>query len=74
MDSRTCGMSRPFASEAQRRKWQQLRDEGRVSAEQYDERAELSGNQSLPERAAPRVRTVGPSRSADAAKLGKTRY
>ena len=67
-------MSRPFASEAQRRKWQQLRNDGRVSDAQYAERERLSGDQRLPERAAPRVRTVGPSRAPDAAKFGKTRY
>jgi hypothetical protein len=67
-------VTRPFMSEAQRRKWQQLRDEGRVTSEQYDDRAARTGTTSLPERAAPRVRTVGPSRAPDAAKFGKTRY
>jgi hypothetical protein len=67
-------MSRPFVSEAQREKWQQLLDEGRVTQAQYDERDTLTGDTALPPRAAPRVRTVGPSRSADAAKLGDQRY
>lgn len=67
-------MSRPFSSIAQREKWQTMVEEGRVTQAQYDQRAALTGNTPLPERAAPRVRTVGPSRSADAAKFGDTRY
>lgn len=67
-------MSRPFASEAQRRHWEQLVKEGKVSQAQFDDRAARTGGLPLPERAAPRVRTVGPSRSADAKKLGDQRY
>lgn len=62
-----------FKSIAQQRKWGQLLSEGRVTRAQYDSRlAETRG--SLPERAAPRRRTVGPSRGVGAAKLGNTRY
>lgn len=66
-------MSQPFKSEAQRKKWEQLVNEGRVTQEQFDSRASLSPP-NLPERAAPRKRTVGPSRSADAYKIGDQRY
>lgn len=67
-------MSRPFVSVAQREKWEQLVKEGRLTQQQFDERAALTGTTPLPERASPRVRTVGPSRAADAAKLGDQRY
>jgi hypothetical protein len=66
-------MTRPFVSEAQRTKWKQLVDEGRVSQAQYDDR-ESRSQPALPPRASPRQRTVGPSRAPDAAKLGKGRY
>lgn len=62
-----------FKSEAQRQKWKELLSEGRVSQEQFDQR-ELDTEPDIPERARPRNRTVGPSRSTDAAKVGKTRY
>jgi hypothetical protein len=62
-----------FASQAQRDKWKQLVSEGHVTQEQYDAKEALSPP-NLPQRAAPRRRTVGPSRSADAAKIGDTRY
>lgn len=62
-----------FVSEAQRRHWQQLVAEGKVTQAQFDARAaETRGP--LPERASPRHRTVGPSRSTDAAKIRQTRY
>lgn len=67
-------MPRPFVSDAQREKWRQLVADGKVSREQFDAREEETGGRRLPERAPPRVRTVGPSRSTDAAKLGNTRY
>lgn len=63
-----------FKSQAQREKWKQLVDDGKISQEQFDRRAEETDDDTLPERAAPRRRTVGPSRSADAAKLGDARY
>jgi hypothetical protein len=62
-----------FVSLAQRRKWEQLRDEGRVTVEQFQAR-ELETPADVPERASPRTRTVGASRSTDAAQVGKTRY
>jgi hypothetical protein len=62
-----------FVSQAQRKKWQQLVNDGRVTQEQYDVR-EKASPRSLPVRATPRTRTVGPSRSADAAKLNDRRY
>jgi hypothetical protein len=62
-----------FKSEAQRKKWKQLVNEGRVSQDQYDAREEESPA-SLPERASPRKRTVGPSRAPDASKINDTRY
>jgi hypothetical protein len=62
-----------FVSEAQRIKWKQLVHEGKVTQAQYDARNEETDTQ-IPVRAKPRVRTVGPSRSADAAKLNNTRY
>ena len=67
-------MSHPFYSLAQKKKWQQFVHEGRVTQAQFDERDRLTGNTPLPERAAPRVRTVGPSRSADASKFNDRRY
>lgn len=67
-------MSKAFQSEAQRRKWEQLVNEGRVSQAQFDERAKETGDTQLPERAAPRKRTVGASRAPDAAQFGKTLY
>lgn len=63
-----------FKSEAQRAKWKVLVAEGKVTQEQYDARAKVTGDNRLPDRAAPRKRTVGPSRSFDAAKFGQTRY
>jgi len=63
----------PFKSIAQKQKWGQLLSEGKVTQAQYDTREnETTGP--LPERAAPRRRTVGASRSADAAQFGKLRY
>lgn len=53
----------PFQSLAQGRKWQQLLDEGRVTQEQFDRRAQASQGLALPERATPRQRTVGASRA-----------
>lgn len=64
---------RGFVSEAQRRKWIQLLNEGRVTQAQFDAR-ENASDESLPERATPRHRTVGPSRAPDAQKFGNTRY
>lgn len=66
-------MADGFVSEAQRRKWTQLVSEGRVTQAQFDQRDEASP-ESLPDRATPRRRTVGPSRSADAAKINDQRY
>lgn len=63
-----------FQSKAQREKWLQLKNEGHVSQAQFDQREADTDFTNLPERATPRVRTVGPSRSTDAAKLGNTRY
>lgn len=63
-----------FKSQAQREKWRQLVDDGKITQEQFDRRAEETDDDALPERATPRRRTVGPSRSADAAKFGDTRY
>lgn len=62
-----------FKSKAQERKWEQLRDEGRVTDEQFQARKQ-STLPDVPERTTPRHRTVGPSRSTDAAQRGKTRY
>ena len=62
-----------FKSEAQRKKWKQLVNEGRVSQAQYDAREEDSPDK-LPSRATPRKRTVGPSRAPDAAKINDRRY
>lgn len=64
---------RGFVSVAQRTKWIQLLNEGRVTQEQFDARDKASDD-SLPSRAMPRHRTVGPSRAPDAQKFGKTRY
>jgi hypothetical protein len=66
-------MAEGFRSEAQREKWKQLVQEGKVTAEQFAARAEASPA-NLPPRAEPRHRTVGQSRSFDAAKLGTQRY
>lgn len=66
-------MATEFKSEAQREKWKVLLQEGRVTPEQFAER-EAHTPAWLPSRAAPRRRTVGPSRSFDAAPIGKTRY
>ncbi len=62
-----------FKSQAQREKWLQLVQDGKVTQEQFDARA-LDTPDDIPERASPRVRTVGASRSTDAAQMGKTRY
>jgi hypothetical protein len=64
----------PFVSEAERRKWQHLKDEGTITQEQYDARHAATGPGNLPERGKPRTRTVGASRSTAAAQIGKTRY
>lgn len=66
-------MAQGFKSEAQRKKWGQLVNEGRVSQAQFDAREEQSPK-NLPERTTPRTRTVGPSRSAEAAKINDRRY
>lgn len=63
-----------WKSHAQRRKWEQLLNEGRVTQEQFDQRDDETGDAELPERAAPRKRTVGPSRSAAEAKFNDRRY
>jgi len=62
-----------FKSKAQAAKWRQLLDEGKVTQEQFDLR-QLQTLPDIPERTSPRHRTVGPSRSTDAAQPGKTRY
>jgi hypothetical protein len=62
-----------FVSKAQRKKWEQLVNEGRVTQEQFDAR-DVDTSPQVPDRAPPRPRTVGPSRAADAAKYGNTRY
>ncbi len=67
-------MTRAFSSKAQKQKWKEMVDQGRVTQAQFDQRETLTGNTALPDRAAPRVRTVGPSRSADASKINDTRY
>lgn len=64
----------PFRSEAQRRMWQQLVSEGKLTQEQFTAREAETGGVALPERAKPRRRTVGPSRAPDAAKINDTRY
>lgn len=64
----------PWKSQAQRKKWEQLVNEGRVTQEQFDTRERETGNLSLPERATPRKRTVGQSRSAAEAKFNDRRY
>ena len=66
-------MAQGFKSKAQTRKWEQLRDEGRVTPEQFDARQAVTPAD-IPERTTPRRHTVGPSRSTDAAQPGKTRY
>lgn len=66
--------SRPFVSEAQRRKWVDLVNLGRITKEQFAARDQATGSAPLPERATPRMRTVGPSRAPDSAKLGDQRY
>lgn len=67
-------MATGFVSTAQRTKWVQLLAEGRVTQAQFDTRDAASGDQSLPERASPRTRTVGPSRSPAESKLNDRRY
>jgi len=67
-------VTRAFSSKAQRQKWTEMVDEGRVTQAQFDQREQLTGDTPLPERAKPRVRTVGPSRSADASKINDQRY
>jgi hypothetical protein len=62
-----------FRSQAQRKKWGELVSEGKVTQEQYNAR-EMDTPPDVPERTTPRVRTVGASRSTDAAQVGKTRY
>jgi hypothetical protein len=64
----------PWKSEAQRTKWAQLVNEGRVTQEQFDVREKETGDESLPERTVPRKRTVGPSRSAAESKFNDRRY
>ena len=64
-------MGQGFVSHAQRRKWEQLRDEGRVTSDQFAAR-ESETPKNLPERAKPRIRTVGASRAA--ATATKPRY
>jgi hypothetical protein len=66
--------SKPFASQAQRDKWKQLVQEGKVSQAQYDARQAATDEGTLPVRAAARTRTVGPSRSFTQQKAGNTRY
>lgn len=66
--------SRPFASLAQRSHWKMLLEEGKISADQFDAREAASAGIALPARSTPRNRTVGKSRAADAAKIGKTLY
>jgi hypothetical protein len=64
----------PFRSEAQRKKWDELLQAGKVSQESYDARVKASEGLTLPPRAAPRVRTVGPSRAPTMQKLDNRRY
>lgn len=64
----------PFRSLAQRRKWEQFVGEGRITQAQFDARAKATGTAPLPERAAPRIRTVGASRAPAEAKLNDRRY
>ena len=63
-----------FKSEAQREKWKQLLNDGRVTQESFDARAAATGDTPLPPRAMPRRRTVGPSRGAEASKINDRRY
>jgi hypothetical protein len=65
-------MSTPFASDAQRQKWRQLVDEGKITQEQFDAREAATGSMQLPSRARP-VKTTG-RRTTDAAPPGKTLY
>lgn len=67
-------MAYPFVSRAQREKWQQMVDEGRISQDQYDARDHATGDVALPDRATPRRRTVGASRAPAEAKLNDRRY
>lgn len=60
--------TRPFASKAQREKWIQLLQEGRVTQEQFDARENASKGLELPDRATPRKPSVGASRGFDATK------
>jgi len=62
-----------FVSLAQRRHWEQMVDEGKITQGQFDARAAETPDD-IPERATPRVHTRGASRSTDAAQVGKTRY
>lgn len=52
-----------FKSNAQRAKWQQLVNEGKVTQAQYDVRDQETGDVNLPERTVARKRTVGASRA-----------
>lgn len=66
-------MADGFVSHAQRNHWKTLVTAGKVTQAQYDAREDATPDD-VPDRAAPRTRTVGPSRSFDAAKIGHTRY
>jgi hypothetical protein len=62
-------MAEPFKSAAQQKKWQELVATGKVTQVQYDAKQAASQDVTLPERASPRRRTVGPSRAPAQAKL-----
>lgn len=66
-------MADGFKSHAQRDHWKTLVTAGKVTQAQYDARDQATPAD-VPTRAAPRTRTVGPSRAPDAAKIGNTRY
>jgi hypothetical protein len=66
--------AKSFASIAQREKWKTLLQEGKVNQDQWDARESATNVKMLPPRATPRARTVGASRSFDAAKPGHERY
>lgn len=66
--------SRPFASISQRTKWEQLVQQGKITQAAFDAREAASEGLNLPQRAEPRVRTVGPSRAPTMQKLDNRRY
>ena len=64
----------PFKSVAQRDKWRQLVQDGRLTPAQFHARESVTDVKNLPPRLHPRKHTVGPSRSFDAAPIGHTKW